>query len=81
MHQKVAEIKRSLSNLKKGDTGIVSSLEGAHSLAMRLRETGFTPGTPVKMVMKTPFGDPVIYELRGTHIALRKNEAACINLG
>jgi Fe2+ transport system protein FeoA len=30
--------------------------------------------------MSTPFGDPNIYALRGTSIALRKSEAKCIRV-
>ena len=69
-----------LTTLSKGTTATVKSLEGDDVVTMRLRETGFTPGTAVTMVMKAPFGDPLLYDLRGTRIALRKEEAECINL-
>jgi len=69
-----------LSRLEKGNIGVVASIQGTQAISMRLLETGFIPGTPVKMITKTPFGDPIIYELRGTQIALRIEEAVCINL-
>jgi len=71
---------KNLSQLSKGQSGKVFSLTGTDVVTMRLRETGFTPGTPVTMVTTTPFGDPTLYQLRGTQIALRIEEASCINL-
>ena len=41
---------------------------------MRLRELGFVPGTPLEVVRRSPFGDPVEVELRGYRICLRRSE-------
>lgn len=69
-----------LPELLPGTTAVIGSLSGDDGLTLRLKETGFTPGTKITVVMKTPFGDPLLYDIRGTRIALRKAEAQCISL-
>ena len=49
-------------------------------LRRRLLETGFTVGCPVRFVISTPFGDPLVFSLRGTSIALRQSEARCVRV-
>lgn len=49
-------------------------------LRRRLLETGFTVGCPVRFVISTPFGDPLVFSLRGTSIALRRSEARCVRV-
>ena len=63
-----------------GETGQVESLIGPESIRRRLLEMGFVPGSQVRYVMPTPFGDPRVYALRGANIALRRAEARCIRL-
>src|SRR5690606_28150954 len=53
----------------------VAGVEAAPALRRRLLECGFTAGSPVRFVMATPFGDPLVFSLRGASIALRKAEA------
>lgn len=52
----------------------------APGLRRRLLEAGFTPGCPVRFVMATPFGDPLVFAVRGASIALRKSEARCVRV-
>ena len=42
-------------------------------------DLGFTEGSIVKTVRKSPLGDPTAYLIRGSIIALRQEEAAQIN--
>jgi Fe2+ transport system protein FeoA len=58
----------------------IGSVEGDRNLAFRLLEMGFTPGQEVTPIASAPFGGPVAVALRGTLIALRSAEAACIKL-
>lgn len=37
-------------------------------------DLGIIEGTKIKPVLKSPLGDPTAYEVRGTVIALRKEE-------
>ena len=69
-----------LDALGAGQKGIVSHVSDEAGMKMRLLELGFVAGSPVAFLMPTPFGDPSIYSLRGTSIALRKSEAKCIRL-
>lgn len=68
----------SLDSLRPGQSGIVYRVEAAAALKMHLMELGFVAGSAISFLMSTPFGDPNIYALRGTSIALRKSEAKCI---
>lgn len=57
---------------------VVSVDDGAEGdvLSRRLRELGFVPGEPVRLLAKAPFGgDPVLIHVGDTKFALRLNEA------
>ena len=46
-------------------------------IARRLRELGFVPGEPVRIVAKGPIGaDPLLIQIGFTRFALRRAEAA-----
>jgi ferrous iron transport protein A len=81
-------VETNLSRLLKGSCAVIDVILNADGqpadehrtdldpLARRLLELGFIPGTPLKVLHAAPiFGDPVSYLVRGTHIALRKEEA------
>ena len=34
------------------------------------------PGTRIRVIRRAPMGDPVVYELRGYRLCLRRTEAA-----
>ncbi|TDI20188.1 MAG: ferrous iron transport protein A, partial [Acidobacteria bacterium] len=44
------------------------------------QDLGFVPGTLVEVRRRAPLGDPVEFELRGTHLCLRRGEAARIRV-
>jgi ferrous iron transport protein A len=71
---------KSLDQLRPGQAGVVAKVEAEPALRLHLMELGFVAGSPVVFLMSTPFGDPNIYALRGTSIALRKSEAKCIRV-
>lgn len=70
----------SLDSLRPGGKGIIVAITAEATLKMHLLELGFVIGSPIVFLMSTPFGDPNIYALRGTSIALRKSEAKCIRI-
>ena len=76
----VAEAGIALDALKRGEGGIILSVVAEPAMKLHLMELGFVPGSPITFLMSTPFGDPNIYALRGTSIALRKSEAKCIRV-
>lgn len=69
-----------LDALAPGQSASISHLSAAPALKLHLMELGFVAGSPITFLMSTPFGDPHIYSLRGTSIALRKSEARCIHV-
>ena len=75
-----AESGVALDSLKPGQVATVLRIEAEPALKLHLMELGFVAGSPIAFLMSTPFGDPNIYALRGTSIALRKSEARCIRV-
>jgi ferrous iron transport protein A len=73
-----------LGKLKKGTKAVVSRVGGqdqCNRLTQRLMEMGFLEGSPVEIVHQAPFGgDPMAVRIRGTLIALRRNEANAIEV-
>lgn len=69
----------SLASLVPGQEAAITSLTGPDNLRRRLMEIGFVPGSTVRFEMATPFGDPLVFTLRGSKIALRRCEAQCIH--
>lgn len=70
----------SLADLPPGTTGKVAAVEETGPLGRRLLDLGFSPDTVVRVVRKAPLGDPVVYELRGTRLCLRRTEASRIRV-
>ncbi len=71
---------KSAADLKNGEKGIIVSVDENHPSARRILEVGFTPGQEIELITKSIFSDPIAYAVRGTLIAIRKNEAECIKL-
>ncbi len=71
---------RTLAQLRVGQSSRVTavSLDGAKRV--RLQELGFLPGARVTALHVSPFGDPVAYAVLDTVIALRRSDAACIEI-
>ncbi len=69
-----------LSDLTSGEQAYVVSIQGDKPLAVRLLDMGFVPGTPLKMMLSAPSGDPMVIRLRGYTLSLRHSEAACIRI-
>jgi ferrous iron transport protein A len=65
---------RTLSNLSKGQSGIVRSLDGGRIFRSRAANLGFTTGVMVTVVQNFGHG-PMIVALRGTRVALGRDEA------
>lgn len=72
--------KLNLSNLKPGEKakviGLASNCRG--SQRRRLMDFGIIPGTTIEIEMENPLGDPLGYRVRGTMLAIRKNQAEMI---
>ena len=73
-----------LSELPKGAAALVESVQdvdNADAIAQRLRDLGFVPGEPVRVVAAGPWGaDPILIQIGSTRFALRRAEANRVNV-
>ncbi|MBQ0037679.1 MAG: ferrous iron transport protein A [Clostridiales bacterium] len=69
-----------LDQLSPGQSAHVVALHLTGRMRQRLSDLGFIPGVCVTAVHVSPFGDPVAYRVLGTVIALRRKDAASIEI-
>jgi ferrous iron transport protein A len=65
----------SIYDLRPGEKGIVDIIRGNEKLAKRLLALGCTNGTEIMVKACAPLGDPIIINLRGFNLAIRKKDA------
>jgi DtxR family Mn-dependent transcriptional regulator len=75
MLARALEAPRRLSDLDRGESGRVRSLETRGLSRRRLLDLGLVPGTLVTRILDAPLGEPVAYRIRGSLIALRREDA------
>lgn len=46
----------------------------------RLAALGFCPGTSIRLDRRAPLGDPIVFEVRGSRLALRSRDAHAIQV-
>ncbi len=64
-----------LSNIKAGNAYQIAGFENSSSdYAEKLYKMGFVEGTPIELA-PVNLTDPMVIEIRGSRIALRKKEA------
>ena len=68
----------SLHDLPIGKLGKVKRLTAKGGIRRRLMDLGLVENTMVEALRKSPFGDPIAYQIRGAVIALRSEEASKI---
>ncbi len=68
-------MKNNLSELIAGETAIIKEISINGLNRRRFFDLGFIPGTEVTVAFESPLGDPTAYNIRGTVIALRREEA------
>lgn len=66
---------RSITTLRRGESGILDRIELPEPDARRLMEMGFLPGHTVVPARSAPGGDPRVYQVDGSEIALRRETA------
>ena len=71
---------RTLENLQNQSSGVIRRVHGSGLALDRLLALGFTPGTQVTCLFSAPFGDPVVFRLRGTTLAIGRAQARLIEL-
>jgi ferrous iron transport protein A len=66
---------RNLTHLKRGESAILDRLELPEDDARRLMELGFLPGHAVTPGHSAPGGDPRVFRVDGSELALRRETA------
>jgi len=66
---------RTLADLVENEEGLLDRIELPGDLAQRLMELGFLPGHAVSAARSAPGGDPRVFRVDGSEIALRRETA------
>ncbi|RDI41030.1 FeoA family protein [Falsibacillus pallidus] len=67
-----------LSEAGTGDLFIIKKLHLEGTMRRRLLDLGFVPENTIKVLQRSPLGDPVAFHVSDTTIALRKEESSKI---
>ena len=67
---------QTLADLKEGEAGTIDRLDLPEDVARRLMELGFLPGHVVVPARSAPGGEPRVYRVDGSEVALRRETAA-----
>lgn len=67
-----------LSELTDQAWGVIESLGMAAEVQNQLMHMGFMPGAPVQALRRAPAGDPTVYAIDGSEVALRRETASLI---
>ncbi|WP_020061546.1 FeoA family protein [Bacillus sp. 123MFChir2] len=67
-----------LSTFKTGQLVQIEKIKLEGTMKRRLLDLGFIPGATIKVLQKSPLGDPTAYQVSNTTIALRNEESSLI---
>lgn len=64
-----------LTDINQGKSYLIAGFENGESdYSIKLHKMGFVQGTPIELA-PVKISDPIVFEIRGSRIALRKTEA------
>jgi Fe2+ transport system protein FeoA len=66
--------------LRPGQRATITRINGVSALRRRFIEMGIVKGETILIERHAPLGDPIEYFVKGYHLALRKEEAAQIEV-
>jgi Fe2+ transport system protein FeoA len=66
--------------LERGQRATITRIHGEGTLRRRFVEMGIIKGETILIERHAPLGDPVEYFIKGYHLALRREEAAQIEV-
>ena len=69
------ELTATLVDLRRGDSATLAAIDLPGEDARRLMELGFLPGTEITAGRSAPGGDPRVFQVDGSEIALRRETA------
>ena len=64
-----------MRHMKKGQSGIIASVDAENELGRRIRDMGLIPGARIRIMGRAPLKDPVALRVMGFTLTLRNNEA------
>jgi Fe2+ transport system protein FeoA len=64
-----------LVDLRRGDAAVLEAIDLPKDEARRLMELGFLPGARITAGLSAPGGDPRVFQVDGSEIALRRETA------
>ena len=68
-----------IADLKKGERAIIKDISSDH-IPLKLLEMGCLPGNKIELLQTAPFADPLYLNVNGSHLAIRKETAALIQI-
>ena len=68
-----------IASLHIGEIGYISD-ESLNEIPLKLLEMGCLPGAEVELIQVAPLNDPLYICVNGSHIAIRKETAAKIQI-
>jgi ferrous iron transport protein A len=74
-HSAAAHSARNLTELKRGQPGVLDHIDLPEDDARRLMEMGFLPGHTIIPAHAAPGGDPRVFRVDGSEVALRRETA------
>jgi ferrous iron transport protein A len=69
-----------LSDLKPGQSAVISRTVGTTAMTQRLAEFGFFEGETIEFLTAAPLGDPIEIRLGNTRLTLRKADAIGVSV-
>lgn len=69
-----------LNKLPLNATAKILDINCSSNIKRRLLDLGFIKNTNITPILKSPSGDPVAFEIRGTIIGIRKEETQLITI-
>ena len=78
MYRQVSLPEKSLAQLRVGDQAILDRFDLSDDMSLRLMQMGMIPGCLVEAAHVAPAGDPTVYRVDGTEIALQRE--TCLHI-
>lgn len=69
-----------LSDIKPGQSAFIKDLGAQGALRRRLLDMGLIEGTKISCELKSPFGDPAAFKIRGTVVSIRNEDSKKITV-
>lgn len=69
---------KTVLNLGINNSALIKDVQVKDSTKRRLLDIGLTKGSRITLKGRAPLGDPILINLRGIDLALRKSDAAKI---